>query len=282
MYKLIACDLDETLIRTDRTISARNEAAVRALAPLGVHFVPATGRGFDTIGETLAQLGLGEREGEYAITYNGGSIVETATGHVLNFDGLPFEKANELWRRGLDYDVCIHVYTHHQVFAYNLVPNEVAYLQNRMPIEEVHARDLEFLRGQDIAKVLYMNTDMGYLRSIERDLEPITGDVDVSFSSSRYIEFNRRGVNKGAGLVTLAGMLDIDLADVIAIGDNYNDLPMIERAGLGVGVANTEPGMRHLCDHITHATCNEDAVAEVIEEFVLAPASLQYHRDTSR
>ena len=60
--------------------------------------------------------------------------------------------------------------------------------------------------------------------------------MDVSYSSNRYIEFNHKGVNKGAGLKKLADLLRIDIQDTIAIGDNYNDLSMIKDAGLGVGV----------------------------------------------
>ena len=68
----------------------------------------------------------------------------------------------------------------------------------------------------------------------KRQLKDITGDVDVSFSSNRYIEFNHKGVNKGAGLRFIAHMLGVKPEETIAIGDNFNDLPMIQAAGLGV------------------------------------------------
>lgn len=93
--------------------------------------------------------------------------------------------------------------------------------------------------------------------------------MDVSYSSNRYIEFNHKGVNKGAGLKKLADLLHIDIQDTIAIGDNYNDLSMIKDAGLGVGVQNAAPGIKPDCDYITTATCEEGAVCEVIEKFVL-------------
>jgi hydroxymethylpyrimidine pyrophosphatase-like HAD family hydrolase len=96
--------------------------------------------------------------------------------------------------------------------------------------------------------------------------------MDVSYSSNRYIEFNRRGVNKGAGLLNLAMLLGIRQEETIAIGDNYNDLSMIRAAGLGVGVANTVPEMKNQCDVITRATHEDGAVAEVIETYILNPA----------
>jgi len=269
MYKLIACDLDETLLKLDRTISAEDIEAIKRLKDYNIHFVPATGRGFNSVYGTLKELGLYDEENEYVISYNGGAITENKGDKILYFKGLSFEKAEELYKRGLDYDVCVHVYTMDMVYAYNFVQKEKDYLASRMAIEEIYDKNLDFLKGQDIVKVLYMNTDYSYLKNIEEDLRDITGDIDVSYSSNRYIEFNSKGVNKGNGLRKLAGILNIDIKDTVAIGDNFNDLPMIETAGLGVGVKNTVEDMKHFCDVITEGTCDQSAVAEVIYKYVL-------------
>ena len=272
MYKLIACDLDETLYGNDRTIQARNVEAIKRASELGVKFIPATGRGYNSVRETLVDLGLLDKEGEYVISYNGGAITENKGNRLLHFQGLPFEEAEELYRRGLNYDVCIHVYTREMVYAYNITQEEIARLSKRMQVTEVFDRDLQFLAGQDIAKVLYENRDFDYLKKIEEELKDITGNMDVSFSSNRYIEFNSKGVTKGAGLRFVAEMLGIKREETIAIGDNFNDLSMIQEAGLGVGVQNTIQGMRQYCDYITEATNDEGGVGEVIEKFILNPA----------
>ena len=157
------------------------------------------------------------------------------------------------------------------VYAYNITQEEIARLSKRMQVTEVFDRDLQFLAGQDIAKVLYENRDFDYLKKIEEELKDITGNMDVSFSSNRYIEFNSKGVTKGAGLRFVAEMLGIKREETIAIGDNFNDLSMIQEAGLGVGVQNTIQGMRQYCDYITEATNDEGGVGEVIEKFILNP-----------
>ena len=272
MYKLIACDLDETLYGNDRTIPARNVEAIKRASELGVKFIPATGRGYNSVRETLVDLGLLDKEGEYVISYNGGAITENKGNRLLHFQGLPFEEAEELYRRGLNYDVCIHVYTREMVYAYNITQEEIARLSKRMQVTEVFDRDLQFLAGQDIAKVLYENRDFDYLKKIEEELKDITGNMDVSFSSNRYIEVNSKDVTKGAGLRFVAEMLGIKREETIAIGDNFNDLSMIQEAGLGVGVQNTIQGMRQYCDYITEATNDEGGVGEVIEKFILNPA----------
>lgn len=269
MYKIIACDLDETLLKTDRTISNENKEAIRKAAQLGVKFVPATGRGFHTVANTLKKLGLFEQEDEYVISYNGGAITENKGNRLLHFEGISFEVASELYKRGLSYDVCIHVYTKDMVYVYHLLQKEISYLAGRMEVTEIFEDNIDFLQGQEIVKCLYMNTDYPYLKQIEEEIKDITSDIDVSYSSNRYIEFNHRGVNKGAGLTSLANYLGVDLKDTIAIGDNFNDLSMIQVAGMGVGVQNTIEPMKKECDVITKATCDESAIAEVINRYIL-------------
>ena len=176
MYKIVACDLDETLLSDDRTISKENIEAIQKAKELGVKFVPATGRGFNTVDGTLKDLGLYDLENEYVISYNGGAITENKGSKLLHFEGISFEKARELYKRGLDYDVCIHVYTKDMVYAYKYVQEEKDYLAGRMEVTEIFDDNIDFLKGQEIVKVLYMNTDYQYLKGIENDLKEIIID----------------------------------------------------------------------------------------------------------
>lgn len=269
MYKIIACDLDETLLSDDRSISKENIEAIHKAKALGVKFVPATGRGFNTVDSTLKELGLFDQENEYVISYNGGAITENKGSRLLHFEGISFELASELYKRGLEYNVCIHIYTKETVYVYDYTKEEKEYLAGRMEVTEIFDDNIDFLKGQEIVKALYMNTDYTYLQQIEEDLKDLTQGVDVSYSSNRYIEFNHKGVNKGNGLLSLAELMGVKQEETIAIGDNYNDLSMIKAAGLGVGVRNVVDGMKKDCDYITKADNNESAIAEVIRKFIL-------------
>lgn len=270
MYKIIACDLDETLISRDRTISKENIEAVKEATKRGVKFVLATGRGYNSVHGTLKELGLFEKEDQYVISYNGGAITENKEERLMYFQGITFDEAQALYKKGLEYDhICIHVYTTDQVWVRNFYPEEVTYLQNRQPCTEIFSDDIEFLRGQEIVKVIYMNTDYDYLMKIEKEITDLTENMDVSYSSNRYMEFNRKGVSKGNGLQRLCDELHVDIKETIAIGDNYNDLSMIQAAGLGIGVNNTYEAMKKDCDFITDNDCDHSAVAEVIHRFIL-------------
>lgn len=269
MFKIIASDLDETLLSSDRSVSPRNLDAIKKARDLGVKFVPTTGRGYHSVEPTLKELGLFQKKDEYVISYNGGAITENRDNSLLHFEGISFELAQELYRRGKNYDVCIHIYTREMTYLYNVEPDDYKSLASHMKVTEIFDENLDFLKGTDIVKALYMNTDYEYLRGIEADYKDLAPLMDVSYSSNRFIEFNRKGVNKGAGLLSLAKLLGVKPEETIAIGDNFNDLSMIRAAGLGVGVKNSIEGIKKDCDYITQATNDEGAVAEVIEKFVL-------------
>lgn len=269
MYKIIACDLDETLLTTtDRKVSAKNVAAVKAAREHGVKFVVATGRGFPSVSGTLDELGLLDLPNEYVISFNGGAITENRGNRLLHCVDMPFETVKKLFDRAETFDLGAHIYTLDTVYGYRFTDNERAYLAGRMAVVERDDWDMDFLRGEKIIKVLFVNPDQNYLWRMEREFADLTADLTVSFSSNRYIEFSPRGVDKGTGLLKLAEIINVKPEDTIAIGDNFNDLSMIRAAGLGVGVANCVDGIKQDCNYITAATCDEGAVAEVINKFI--------------
>ena len=268
MIKIIACDLDETLLNHERKVDRQNQEAIRSLKEKGVKFVCASGRGFMSMQKTLEEVGTKDQIGEYTISFNGGAITENKNNRILYFQGLSFDQADFLFKRGLAYDVCIHVYTIDTVYVYRLTEDERNYVAGRMEVTPFDQDNIDFLRGQDIVKVLYVNTDQAYLHKIASDLSDISGDLDVSYSSNRYLEFNKKGVNKGMGLITLAKLLNVGIESTMAIGDNFNDLSMLKVAGTSVGVQNCVDGIKPDCDYITKADCDHGAVAEAIETFV--------------
>ncbi len=268
MYKLIACDLDETLLGTGGVLPEANVDAIVRARKAGVKFVPASGRGYRSMDKMLKDLGVWDLPEEYVISFNGGAVTENKDSRLLHFQGLPYDLACRLFERGLDYDVCIHVYTRDKVYVFRLNEEEKNYVGGRMEIIECSEKNLDFLKGQTIVKVLFENTDVPYLEQIASEMEDLTGPLDVSYSSNRYLEFNQGGVNKGSGLKFLAEYLGCSLDECIAIGDNSNDLSMIQEAGMGVGVKNSAEAIKPFCNYITQADNNHGAVAEVIDKFI--------------
>lgn len=268
-YKFIVSDLDETLLNDEHQVCQANIDAIHKAGSLGVKFIPATGRGYKSIEDTLKTLNLYGKENEYVLSLNGCSITHNLDESSLLFDGLDFETIHDLYQFGRTKDVCIHIYTRDTVYVYNFNEDE----RNRFHAQgvsyiELTEPSIDFLKNQPIAKILYENLNTDYLESFETDMKDLTKNkVTISYSSNRYMEFNKIGVNKGDAMLKLAEMLDVKQEEIIAVGDNYNDLSMLSKAGLSVAAGNAVEAVKQQCDYVCKNTHNDGVIAEIMEKF---------------
>lgn len=262
--RLLAMDLDETLLGSDKHVSKENREALAKARAAGIHTVIATGRPWFSFRQTLQEIGTDNLEDEYSISLNGGAIVANSSGDPVYVKGLPYERIAELFEKGRKYPAAVHVNTLDQAYGWNLSEDERAFLKGRLPIIELEAPDLQPYQKETFVKILFGSLDPNILHSIKEDLGKDADDLDVSFSSGRYVEFNARGVTKGSGLKALADLLGLDLLECAAIGDHMNDLAMIEEAGLGIAVANAVDPIKEVADYITAADHNHGAIAEAV------------------
>ena len=265
MYRLIATDLDETLLTTDKHVSLTDVQTISKMKD--VKLVLATGRGHFTIQNTLKEVGLYDKEDEYCISLNGAIITENKDNRIIHMEPLEYSDALKLFEIGLNHDICMHFYTVNECYGYRVFDNEREYLKNRINVIEFEDQDLSFLKNDTILKVLYCNTDIDYLRKLKKDLD-LDDVYDVTLSANRYLEFNKKGVNKGRGLRKLAEYLNIPIEETIAVGDSLNDLAMIKAAGLGIGVKNSAIEIIDDCDVILDSTNNDSPIAEIYERFI--------------
>lgn len=270
MYKMVLSDLDETLL-VNHHVPKFNQEAIASARKKGVKFVPATGRAYNMIQEILKEIGTYQKEEEYSICFNGGLIVENKDNRILHFQGLSFEQTKELFELGRHYDVCVLIFTLDCCYIFKADPNEVQRKIDQKARFEVHDEyNMDFLKDEKIAKILFEKRDMEYLKRVEKEIQPhIEGKVCASYSSYRYLELNAIGVDKGQGLRWLADYLGLTSEEVIAIGDNYNDVEMIKEAGFGVCVSSATDEIKVLSDYVTNNDYHEGAVKEVIEKYIL-------------
>ncbi len=274
VYKMLVSDLDETLLNDDGTVHADNLAAIKTAVAHGFKFVPNTGRSFNSVQALLKTLGLYDQAGQYVISYNGAAIVENKDNQVLLTRGMDRELAAQIFRAGLVNDqVNVHIYTVDTLFIYNISPTDKQYMAERgVPYELMASDDLAFLANeQPVMKVIFEHPDQAVREQI-RDavLAAVGADaVEATFSSSRYVEFNTKGVDKGSASLLLGEKLGIQRDEIIAAGDNNNDLKMLTAVGLGVSVANGIPAVQEAAAVVTERTNNEGAIAEILEKYVL-------------
>ena len=171
---------------------------------------------------------------------------------------------------GKNFDVCVMIFTLDCCYIFNADPDEVERKTvQKARFEVIDEYNMDFLKDDHIAKLLYEKRDMDYLKGIEKQIQShVEGRLAVSYSSYRYLEFNPIGVSKGAALKWLADYLHMDIQETIAIGDNYNDTSMIKAAGLGVCVSSATEDIQAMSNYVTKADYDQGAVAEVIEKFV--------------
>ncbi|WP_288530707.1 HAD family hydrolase [uncultured Secundilactobacillus sp.] len=272
MYKMIVSDLDETLLRADGSISDSNIAAIKAATARGIKFVPNTGRNYLTVQPLLETLGLLNQPDEYVISYNGGAIVENAGNQVLATNGMlqsEAQKVFDVMRAFPETDV--HVYTLTNLYIYRLRADDQAYLKTRgVPFSALETTDLGSLAEETIIKVIAMNPSANVQTALFQAVNAaFEGQINCTYSSGIYVEANHYGVDKGTATIELGDRLGISPAEIIAIGDNANDLPMLRRVGMPVAVANGIPEVQAVAKLVTTADY-ESGVAEAIEKLVLS------------
>ncbi|MDR3242157.1 MAG: Cof-type HAD-IIB family hydrolase [Lactobacillaceae bacterium] len=274
-YKMLVSDLDETLLNDDGTVHPANIAAIKAAVAQGFKFVPNTGRSFNSVQTLLETLGLKDQAGQYVISYNGGAVVENKGNQVVLTRNMPFELAKQVFNAGVAVDsaIDVHIYTVDTLFIYNISETDHKYMAERgVPYVLMDSDDLSFLATeQPIMKVIFEHPDLAVREQIMATVIESVGaeQVEATYSSERYVEFNYQGVDKGSASLMLGEMLGIKQDEIIAAGDNSNDLAMLKAVGLGVSVANGIPAVQEVADVITKRTNNEGAVAEILERFVL-------------
>lgn len=268
MYKLVALDMDGTLLKKDKSISPRTLKAIMGARDKGVKIVLATGRPVKGIHSYLNYLGL-DNDDDYAVTYNGSAVQTGKSGKIL------FER----FMSGSDLH---YIYSLSQKFGVNfhafdgegnlLTPKPNQYTDVEASINKIEAKimDMSQVKPEDkIIKVMIVDD----AKKLDEVYKQLPEDIFVKYSVMRsapiFLEFLNPTINKGLGVSFLSDELGIKREEVIAIGDAGNDIDMIKYAGLGVAMGNAFPEVKEAADYIT-VTNEEDGVAEVIEKFVLS------------
>lgn len=268
--RLIALDLDGTLLDDRKQISRRSLRALRAAADQGVLLVPATGRtvaGIPT--ELLALPGV-----QYAITANGARVMDLTENRALSEDYIPRDLALQVYDLLTQYECLVDLFQDGQGYtteanaaqADRYVPENLrAYVLNsRLRLPDLRA----FIAGQERG---LEKLTLFFLSEEERQkawAEVAALGLEVVSSLPLNMEISAAGVTKGSGLRALAKALSLPAEALMACGDGGNDIPMITAAGLGVAMGNAFPEVKAAADFITR-TNNEDGVAYAIHKFVL-------------
>jgi Cof subfamily protein (haloacid dehalogenase superfamily) len=266
MYKLIALDMDGTLLREDKTISKATHRAIENARNKGVKVVLATGRPAKGIEKYLKTLDL-VNDGDYAVAFNGAIVQDTKTGQVIAENLMTIEDWDFLYKLSVELNVNIHLLTH----SVCITPKWNKYSQlevdmNNIPLEVLDNSELD--RSTTVVKIMFIDEPEILSAAIEKIPAEVYEKYTVLRSAPYFLEFLNKSVNKGVGVEMLAEALGLSPKEVICVGDAGNDIDMIKYAGLGVAMGNAFPEVKEIADYITSSN-EEDGVANVINKFIL-------------
>jgi Cof subfamily protein (haloacid dehalogenase superfamily) len=250
MFKLIACDLDGTLLDAHHRVGRLSAETIRAVVARGVKFVIATGRHIGQIGAIREQIGIHSD----VITCNG-ARVHDESGQVTYRQDLDLDLVRELSHPALARDSVVNLYTDHEWLA-----DRAATRPSAVPLDGFHYRihDPEALHGHGIAKLFYMAAP-AVLLDIERDLLLAYGDrITLAFSLDDCLEVTAPAVNKGQALAALLETNGISPAECLAFGDGMNDIQMLQVAGKALVMGNASPRVKTALPHLETIGSNTD------------------------
>ena len=263
--KLVAIDLDDTLLDSGLKISPACVAAIEAVREKGVLVTLATGRMFQSALRYARQLEMDIP----LITYQGALVKNSRSDEVLYYKPVPADMTIEVMdyfkREGVHYQA----YFNDQLYMESHT-EEGKYYCNLAGVEAVMVKDLiETSRENETMKVLAITENESLLLEMEIELRNMFGKkLNVTRSKPFFLEVMDHLANKADALQVVAQHYNIDRKEVMAVGDSYNDLAMIEWAGIGVAMGNARDAVKEAAEFIT-ASNDEEGVAEALKRFVL-------------
>lgn len=274
--KLIALDLDGTLFNDKKQLSDRNRQAIERAAKQGVIILPATGRPFAGLQESILSLPV-----SYALTANGAAIYRIADKKRVYDACFSWEEALRIIVMLQEYDVMEDCFI--DGFGYSekkkladsdsyAMPEVVrAYIQaTRRQVENlpVYIREKQCKIEKITVNFKEKDGILQWEKEIKERLQKEFPDCSVVKGIPTNQEITRGDADKGTGILKFGELLGIKQEEIMACGDSQNDLAMIKAAGLGVAMGNSTEEVKKAADYIT-LTNEEDGVAAAIEKFVI-------------
>ena len=271
--KLIALDLDGTMLTYDKMITPRTYAALEQAAAQGHFIVPATGRALHALPENVKALPFVH----YAITINGACVSNTDTGEKLLRCEIPRDRALALMEYAKRYDCMYDCYWDDAGWSERAFLERIDYFNRDEAV-----RKLILQTRRPVDDLLYkVRTEMDAVQKVQlcfravperdaawEDIAAAFPDIAATASFQNNLELNHKTATKGNALRFLARRLGVDERDTIAFGDSSNDLAMLTAAGEGVAMGNASASVKAVCSAITDTNEN-DGVAAYLEKYLL-------------
>ena len=263
--RLLALDLDDTLLRSDLSISYRTRNAIKRTEQIGVTVVLASTRIFAAMESFSKFLDLHKRPG-YLICNNGALIKESHTGNIIHEAKLDKQTVLAVCDLADAEDFPLQMYDDDIIYVSR--QNEYSNLDQKLTgLRQVVVENFRYMVGDGCYKLIIPGSPklLSHVESLVRTY--IESEITISTSRSYFLELMPKETDKGTALAKIAKLLNISAEETMAIGDAMNDEAMIRWAGIGVAMANSDERIKSIADIVTDNSNDEDGVAEVIEKY---------------
>lgn len=267
MYKLIALDMDGTLLTSEKKISEKTKSALKKAEEKGVKVVLASGRPLSGITRYLEELDLFKGD-DYVLSFNGGIVINSKTEEVVTSNLLRGSDLKYIYNIAKTLDINIHAFSAKEGL---ITPKMSQYTKHECDINGINAIIKDFNKITDdeyIIKVMMIDPQEKLDEAIRKLPKDLYDKYSIFKSTPFFLEFTNKEVDKGKGLKKLGEYLGIKKEEIIACGDAENDLSMVKYAGLGVVMENAIDDVKKVADYITLSN-DEDGIAHVVEKFIL-------------
>ncbi len=263
--KLVAIDLDGTLLRDDMTISAYSKGVIEKIAKQGVHIVIATGRMFDSAQEKTNQLGLGDIP---LICYTGSWIMYSQSGKPLVQEGVDAETTKKILAIAKENDWLVHTFYNDQIYLPIPHPSEEMYQKYRSK-KVKYLGEKFYYPEEKSTRIIFASPDISLRHQIRNIMEKNFGnEIDVVFPGDDFVDIHKKGINKGWALAKLCNLWNLSKEEVISFGNTENDISMMKFSGQSWAVANADKVALLAADNICDSN-EKDGVAHVLESLFI-------------
>ncbi|MCX8130394.1 MAG: Cof-type HAD-IIB family hydrolase [Clostridia bacterium] len=272
MYKLIAIDLDGTLLNSNKQISQKNITYIKYAIDRGIKVIICSGRIFAGARIFAKQMSIAEP----LIACNGAIIKDMNSEEVLYYNSMNIGDCLNVIDMCHAENVYFHIYIGDTMYTEKLEFSSLFYWNKNKELSEDEKVDIKLVGNIErivenckapVSKFVVISEDLKQLKRI-REKVCTLDTIEVVSSNYNNFEVMNNGVNKANALKFLAGKMGIKREEIVAIGDNENDYSMIEYAGFGVAMENAEEKIKSIADFITLSN-DQDGVAHIIKKIVL-------------
>lgn len=270
MYKLIAIDMDGTLLNDRHEVPEDVKYTLSEAKKQGIKIVLCSGRPIGGIQSYIKALNLNQ-EGDFAIAYNGALVQDTHTNEVVAELSLGHADLVKLYELSMELKTPMHFFDTKGVYTPNADISDYTVLEaylSEIPLGYRQVSDIP--TNISIPKIMFVNHPDKLNRTIEELPKSLNKQYTIVQSAPYFLEFVHPSASKGNAVKMLAEQLGIKQEETMTIGDNGNDLSMIRYAGCGVAMGNAIPEVKAAADFQTRSN-NESGVAYAIKKLALEP-----------